>query len=84
MKWINGETWLSKKRRLENWHKWFAWFPVTVGYVVVDGKIRRVKVWWEHVERKGKYYEWLCDDDGWTWEYREIPDYGCEKLEVME
>jgi len=27
----------------EEWHRWFAWHPVTVG---------KEWVWWEHVERR--------------------------------
>lgn len=31
------------KQRSRDWHRWFAWFPITLG----DGKW----VWWESVER---------------------------------
>ena len=72
MKWINGETWKTKKIRLSNWHKWYAWHPATIGTVIVDSKTRGIKVWLDYVERKGKYY---IDYEGcgwWDWEYREI------------
>ena len=39
MRWNSGEDSWSKKRRKEKWHKWFAWYPVIVNYVITpDGK----------------------------------------------
>lgn len=67
MKWVNGETWESKVKRLEDWHKWFAWYPVIVDFIEVEGKERTVKVWLDYVERKGQYDPcW----QRWNWVYR--------------
>lgn len=52
MKWDCGK----KKREREQWHRWFAWYPVRLA----DNDCR----WLEYVERKGEL------DDGWWWEYR--------------
>lgn len=49
MRWINGLTWEEKVRRRNNWHRWFAWYPVIAGKTV-DGK--KIKVWWDYVERR--------------------------------
>jgi hypothetical protein len=67
MKFDCGETWLEKRTRLSDWHRWIAWFPVRVG----PHDCR----WLEHVERKG---EWSCGggDCYWDWEYREATDEG--------
>ena len=64
MKWTNGLTWEEKVRRRGIYHRWFAWHPVIVS-ITDDG--RRVKVWWEYVERKGHITQF-----GWTYCYREI------------
>jgi len=75
MKWIDGETWESIKKRKENWHRWFVWYPVSVSEITVKGKIRKIKVWMEYVERKGVYdYNWgsLASSKSWKYEYREI------------
>jgi hypothetical protein len=71
MKWINGETWESERTRLENWHKWFAWYPVTVATVLMpDGKTRKLKSWLITVLRKGTFHSWI-EDCYWDWEYKE-------------
>ena len=63
MKFDCGETWLEKRKRLAQWHSWFAWYPVRVA----PHDCR----WLEKVQRKGSY--WACyGDAGWSWEYREI------------
>ncbi|MGB4188501.1 MAG: hypothetical protein WBJ58_00880 [Syntrophales bacterium] len=48
MKWVNGETDEHKRERLAQWHRWFAWYPVTLK--IEDG--HRIKIWLEWVERK--------------------------------
>lgn len=50
----------------QDWHKWFAWHPVSVG---------NEAVWLEVIERKVSYS--IYDD--W-WEYRERPSYECTSL----
>jgi hypothetical protein len=52
MKWINGETSQSKYDRRIKWHQWFAWYPVTVGRVIIGNKTRKVKAWLQPVMRK--------------------------------
>jgi hypothetical protein len=52
-------------KRLDQWHKWFAWYPVTIG---------NIHIWLTIVERKGT---WCLQDAGgsfwygFDWEYRE-------------
>jgi hypothetical protein len=56
MRWISDytirEKHKRKKKQLETWHKWFAWYPVVVG-ITKDN--RKIKIWWEYVERKCFY-----------------------------
>lgn len=47
----------------DNWHPWFAWFPVEVS----NDELR----WLETVERKGQRHE-SYDDVWWSWEYKEL------------
>ena len=53
----------SKKNKVkEDWHDWFAWYPVRVA----EGDCR----WLETVERKGElHYDFVAGD--WKFEYRE-------------
>lgn len=75
MRWLNGLTWEGKKRRLEGWHPWFAWHPVTIR--VEDGRKRRA--WMERAYRRGTFnqgrtihgnskYVW------WSWQYAPYPE----------
>lgn len=50
MKW-KTETWSKKVARKEEWHKWFAWYPVSVK--VEDGEIQWA--WFESIYRRMKY-----------------------------
>lgn len=47
MKFDCGETWSEKFERITNWHEWYAWHPVRVGY--------RDCRWLEKVQRKVDY-----------------------------
>lgn len=56
-----GETHEERRKRLTQWHRWFAWFPVKVG----DHDCR----WFEFVERRFSY-----DEGEFYWaEYRSAP-----------
>jgi len=61
---LTDEAW---KRKAKEWHRWFAWHPVTV-HVREDGS--RVCAWLTFVERRSDYP--FCDYDGrWAiWQYR--------------
>ncbi len=48
------------------WIKWFAWFPVYLGYNVCD------KAWLENVERKKVYWWPGSDNHAYYYSYREI------------
>lgn len=61
MKFDYGETQVEKRKRLSQWHRWFAWRPVKVS----DHDCR----WLETVERKGLFWHSLFDE-GCDWEYR--------------
>lgn len=57
-----GPTWEEKRDAKEQWHEWFAWYPVRVG----PGDCR----WLEVVRRKGTY-RWgrLYSYDHWKYKY---------------
>lgn len=57
-----GLTWADEKKRLENWHEWFAWYPVQLG----SHDCR----WLEVVMRKGMYCEIIYAPSIWFWEYK--------------
>ncbi len=44
--------WISKPIDLKVWHRWFAWFPVTVGQIMIFGERRYLKIWLSYVNRK--------------------------------
>lgn len=54
-----------KRKNKEVWHKWFAWYPVTIGDSIV---------WLQTVMRKGAYWEacdpFNCGDYGYDYEYK--------------
>ena len=54
----------DRARRLENWHKWFAWHPEAMA----DGQV----VWLEILERRLEGGKARFDDDGLirVFEYR--------------
>ncbi len=58
-----GETRGEKRRRLEGWHIWYAWYQVRLG----SHGCR----WLEDVERKGTWFQ-AVDDEYWSWTYRDI------------
>ena len=70
MKWIGGKTEKEKINYNSNWHKCFAWYPVTINEI--EG--RKIKIWLEYVLRKLTN----LDDDGimtyYHWEYKEIKE----------
>jgi hypothetical protein len=61
MTWIGGETRESKRSRLIEWHKWFAWYPVKLLDTIIDkdGKERHQKVWFCYVEMREDYYSFF-------------------------
>lgn len=70
MKFDCGPTWRERRdaqqaeiKRLENWHTWFAWYPVRV----TDTRDCR---WLETVFRKGSNDIDMCGDQFWNWEYK--------------
>lgn len=68
MKWIDGYTCDEKIRRREEWHHWFAWFPVCVG---INEEKRKIMIWRETILRKGTFHiGW--GDFYWTYEYKEL------------
>lgn len=66
MRWINGRTYRENTR----WHRWFAWHPVQVGTIDVNGLERRVKVWLCVILRK--YPTTLCATLKACADYKEI------------
>ena len=62
MKW-SGETEEQRMVREDEWHKWFARFPVQMP----EG----TWVWLEHVERRARRYI-LANEGAPLWVYREI------------
>jgi len=66
MIWKNGLTWKAKKELKENWHRWFAWYPITIA---TSDDRRMMKCWLETTYRRGTYHG-DCEDDWWEWEYK--------------
>lgn len=58
-----GETALERSRRLEQWHRWFAWYPVYVSSH--DWR------WFEVVRRQRRYASGVYDGH-FYWVYQEI------------
>lgn len=67
MRWKSAEAKRCERRvnrnsRLEQWHRYFAWWPIRMGDEVV---------WCEHIERKGRQSKDYYDGSlSWNWEYR--------------
>ena len=59
-----GENWAAYKKRIGEWHDFFAIFPCTID--VVDGK--ELCVWLQTIERRGEYRGYPIHV--WSWEYR--------------
>ena len=53
MRW-DGETAEQENARLNDWHKWFAWYPVQLK----SGQW----VWWENLWRIRTGYDWQYSD----------------------
>ena len=76
MKWINGKTRAQKEKELDRkmgWNKWFAWYPVKVGTIKVNGIERRRMAWLCYVKRKGTI--WVGGFTGiiyCDWKYKEV------------
>lgn len=69
MKWVSSITKEHKDNMKKTWHRWFAWYPVTIA---VNLHNRKVKVWLEWVERKGRINYASASFPDWYFEYREI------------
>jgi hypothetical protein len=75
MKYIDGLTYRGRQRKNQKerapkteWHKWFAWYPVTVS---VTSEQRQVKAWLICVMRKEQWNDWTCCH---YCEYKEIDE----------
>ena len=58
----NKESDESRRKRLSEWHSWFAWHPVQIN----DAK----KIWFQWIERRGLF---LFEDEfgeAWIWYVR--------------
>ena len=65
--------WVSNKHK---WHRWFAWWPITITNQATNADIT---IWWEHIARKeimGNYFpEYIYNPD---------PDYNGEDGSLLE
>ena len=70
------KAWRDLTKKNNNWHSWFAWFPVRVP---TKGRMSGMTiVWLERVERQGKWLSiWSIELEsetkniaGWNWLYR--------------
>lgn len=71
-----GETWEAEKRRLGEWHPFFALFPRTVA--IENNRV--VCAWLQTIQRKGR----ICEGYPfvhWMWEYRLSPSAAGERKE---
>ena len=69
-----GENDELRKKRLQDWHPYFALWPRTI--YVENG--RDICAWMQWIERKGRFSEMVYTADGpysnwWDWEYRRKP-----------
>ena len=81
MRW-NIETWEEKQHRLKNWHKWWAWHPVTVHN---SEKNRHQRAWLETVWRQGQLVQAYEYGRHWRWNYLLDPcDFELLKLTKPE
>ena len=70
----------ARMKKLLKWHKWFAWFPVTV----LDSPDYKKLAWLEVVERCGKLEE-RCFPDMLSWRFEVIVwSYREEKRKQVE
>lgn len=68
MIWVNGLIYEYKKKKKEQWHKWFAWYPVVIR---ITEDHHEVKAWLQYVERIGRFHS-TWDECYWIWNYREL------------
>lgn len=61
---INWESKQTYVRRMQEWHRFFAWYPVRT-----DDKL----IWMEYVERMASSWPEIWIFFGWAWTYREYP-----------
>ena len=67
MKWTSKHNWERKKKRLESWHRWFAWRPILID-VLADN--RKTYIWLGFIWRRGRYCPgW--NRGYWDWEYKD-------------
>lgn len=68
MEWISLKTWEYRRQARGCWHKWFAWYPVTI-HTFPDGAEK--VVWLAGILRRGEWWSnW--GDSGWIYEYKEL------------
>lgn len=70
-----GENTAHKLARMKEWHRWFAWYPVTIDDLVIDGQVQCV--WLQFIERSSTWYSGATDS-GWIHKYRLIGDNTCD------
>ena len=71
MKWSTWKKELrknGKQREKYKWHRWFAWYPVTLSYE--DGRSAYIRAWLCWVETSFCYDEHTSNRHSW-WKYRE-------------
>ena len=64
--------WRTKKRENkhpERWHRWFAWYPVKVKFILYTDDVEERMVWLETVMRKGHWYQSMDGGHGYNWKY---------------
>ena len=62
MKFKCKEAWQEDFDKLQEWHEWFAWYPVKIE--------KNTCVWLEKIQRKGTYMYWGVLDANWFWQYK--------------
>jgi hypothetical protein len=60
------ETYEEQEHRLRNWHRWWAWRPVTV---YNSDKGYHQSIWLETVWRQGEQVSGFEYDSFWKWRY---------------
>ncbi len=60
MKLFSIDTWKVKEKRLSNWHRWFAWYPINI-----EIGEKECIFWLQYVQRRS-----LGWNLGYMWEYK--------------
>jgi len=55
-----AETWPEYEKRIKKWHKWFAWYPVSVGkedcrWLETVERSIKIEFWYDGIDKVNTY-----------------------------